>query len=94
MMLFIFVTFYTTMVAAGYVIEILFGLTGLTPTERNAQVIEAHFAWNYTTYLNIAFLLLAAALVTRFVRTGGIPMLKMMKAAPRDAGGTAHEHNG
>jgi uncharacterized membrane protein YraQ (UPF0718 family) len=90
MMLFIFVTFYATMVAAGYVIEILFGLTGLTPTERNAHVIEAHFSWNYTTYLNIAFLVLAAALVTRFVRTGGIPMLKMMKEAPEEAAGGHH----
>ncbi len=92
MMLFIFVTFYATMVAAGYVIEILFSVTGLTPTERNAQVIEAHFSWNYTTYLNIAFLVLAAALVSRFVRTGGIPMLKMMKEAPEGAGGD-HRHD-
>ncbi|MGZ6973253.1 MAG: permease [Acidimicrobiia bacterium] len=94
MMLFIFVTFYVTMVAAGYVIEILFGLTGLTPTERDAQVIEAHFSWNYTTYLNIAFLVLAAALVTRFVRSGGVPMLKMMKESPGGAGGSSHHHDG
>jgi uncharacterized protein len=82
---FIFVTFYAAMVAAGYFVEILFGVTGLTPTERDAQVIEAHFAWNYTTFLNLAFLALAAALVTRFVRTGGVPMLKMMKEPPEDA---------
>ncbi len=92
MTLFIFATFYATMVAAGYFIEILFGATGLTPTERNAQVIEAHFSWNYTTYLNLAFLLVAAALVTRFVRTGGIPMLKMMKASPEGTGGGHHQH--
>jgi uncharacterized protein len=91
MTLFIFATFYATMVAAGYVIEILFGVTGLTPTERNVDVIEAHFSWNYTTYLNIAFLILAAALVVRFVRSGGVPMLKMMKQ-PLDAqGGPGHD---
>ena len=34
--------------------------------------------WNYTTVLNIIFLGLAAVLVWRFVRTGGLPMLRMM----------------
>ena len=29
-------------------------------------------SWNYTTWLNIVFLLLAAVLVLRFFRTGGI----------------------
>jgi hypothetical protein len=46
--------------------------------------------WNYTTWLNIVFLLLAMLLVIRFVRTGGIPMLRMMGGAP-DAG---HDHGG
>jgi hypothetical protein len=34
--------------------------------------------WNYTSILNIIFLVLAAILVIRFLRTGGLPMLKMM----------------
>ena len=62
MALFITGTFYAAMVAAGYVIEIVFGVLGLIPTERNAKVVDASISWNYTTYLNIAFLLLAAAL--------------------------------
>ena len=70
MALFLFATFYATMVAAGYVIEILFGARA-DPTERNAKVLEAHISWNYTTFLNLAFLALAAVLVVRFVRTGG-----------------------
>jgi len=37
---------------------------------------------DYTTVLNIIFLILAAALCYRFARTGGIPMLKMMAAHP------------
>jgi hypothetical protein len=90
MMLFLFATFYVTMVAAGYAVEILFGVTGLTPTDRNAQVIEAHFSWNYTTYLNLAFLVLAAALVVRFVRSGGVAMLRMMNDSPEPAGGGHH----
>jgi len=40
--------------------------------------------WNYTTVLNIAFLLLAAflVLVVRFVRTNSLSMLKMMHGEP------------
>lgn len=75
-------TFYLAMVGAGYLVEILFGATGLIPTERNAMVMEEHIGWNYTTWLNIAFLALAALLVIRFIRTGGIPMLRMMGGSP------------
>jgi len=39
-------------------------------------------SWDYTTWLNIIFLLLAAALIVRFVRTGGLAMLRMMGGAP------------
>src|SRR3954454_8368869 len=54
--LFITATFYVAMVLAGYAIELLFGVTGLIPDERDATVVmEAHFEWNYTTWLNIAF---------------------------------------
>jgi uncharacterized membrane protein YraQ (UPF0718 family) len=92
MALFITGTFYAAMVAAGYVIEIVFGLLGLVPTERNAKVVDDTISWNYTTYLNIAFLLLAAALVARFIRTGGAAMLRMMGGAPpaEIAPGEAH----
>ena len=70
MMLFLLGTFYVTMVAAGFVVEILFGALGLIPTgPRNAKVVEAHVTWNYTTVLNIVFLALAALLLWRFFRT-------------------------
>jgi uncharacterized membrane protein YraQ (UPF0718 family) len=75
---FLLVTFYVTMVAAGYAVEILFGAAGLVPSERNAKVVEASVTLNYTTVLNIIFLAFAALLVTRFVRTGGRDMLKHM----------------
>ena len=75
-------TFYASMVAAGYVIEILFGVTGLVPSQRQAKVMQAGITWNYTTWLNIAFLILAAALVLRFLRTGGLDMLRMMGGSP------------
>ncbi|GHF59716.1 membrane protein [Amycolatopsis bartoniae] len=80
--------FYVAMVAAGYVVELLFGVTGLTPKTRDAQVLEAGITWNYTTWLNLVFLLVAAALLFRFVRSGGVPMLKMMGGAPE----SGHHH--
>ena len=82
MMLFILGTFYATMVAAGYLVEILFGGLGLIPTERNAKVVEASIQWNYTTVLNIVFLILAVLLLVRFVCSGGMPMLRLMGGSP------------
>lgn len=80
MALFLLATFYATMVATGYAVEIIFGATGLIPTERNAKVIEASVTFNYTTVLNIIFLIFATLLVVRFFRTGGRQMLKDMNA--------------
>jgi uncharacterized membrane protein YraQ (UPF0718 family) len=85
-------TFYAAMVGAGYLVELLFGVAGLIPTQRSAKVMEAGISWNYTTWLNIAFLLLAAALIVRFVRTGGIPMLRMMGGSPEVSGDGEHGH--
>jgi uncharacterized membrane protein YraQ (UPF0718 family) len=90
MMLFILGTFYATMVAAGYLVELLFGGLGLIPNERDAKVVEASIQWNYTTVLNIIFLILAGALLVRFVSTGGLPMLRMMGGNPEEAGAHAH----
>jgi uncharacterized membrane protein YraQ (UPF0718 family) len=87
-------TFYVAMVAAGYAIELIFGVTGLIPAERSAKVMEAGISWNYTTWLNIAFLVLAAALLLRFISTGGVPMLKMMGGAPNEAPAGGHDHTG
>ena len=94
MMLFLLGTFYVTMVAAGFVVEILFGALNLTPTARNAKVVEAHVSWNYTTVLNIIFLALAALLLWRFFRTKGLAMLRMMNKpmAEEHDHGTAASH--
>jgi uncharacterized membrane protein YraQ (UPF0718 family) len=78
---FLFVTFYVTMVAAGLIVEFVFNGLGIQRTDRNARVLEASIAWNYTTILNIVFLSLAAALVWRYFRYGGgWSMLRMMDA--------------
>jgi uncharacterized membrane protein YraQ (UPF0718 family) len=75
---FLFVTFYAAMAGAALLVDLLFAALGLIPRQRNALVVEAAIAWNYTTWLNIVFLALAAYLVWRFVRTGGVAMLRMM----------------
>ena len=78
---FLLVTFYATMVGAGLIVEFLFQALGITPISRNAKVIEASITWNYTTYLNIVFLSLAAVLLWRYFRYGGgWKMLTMMNA--------------
>ncbi|HEX6557579.1 MAG TPA: permease [Ktedonobacteraceae bacterium] len=75
---YILVTFYVTMAAAGYIVEFLFEALGIIPSNRNIAAVTEGVQWNYTSILNIIFLVLAAILVIRFIRTGGIPMLRMM----------------
>jgi len=38
---------------------------------RDAKMITTAIQWNYTTFVNIIFLVLTAILVIRFMRTGG-----------------------
>ena len=91
MMLFLAGTFYVTMVAAGFLVEVIFGVLGLVPTERSSQVVESHISLNYTSVLNVVFLALAGVLLWRFFRTGGREMLAMMSGAPGEMAG--HEES-
>jgi uncharacterized membrane protein YraQ (UPF0718 family) len=84
---FLLVTFYVAMVLAGYAVEIVFGVLGLVPTERDARVVEASIQLNYTSVLNVVFLVLALALVVRALRTGVVPMLRMMNVPIPEANG-------
>jgi hypothetical protein len=88
MMLFVLATFYAAMVAAGYAVEVIFGAAGLVPSTRNAKVLSPTISWNYTTYLNIVFIVVAVVLLWRFFRTGGAMMLKMMGGSPEPAMGS------
>nr|HET6904110.1 permease [Ktedonobacteraceae bacterium] len=75
---YILLTFYVTMAAAGYIVEFLFQLLGIIPQNRNVVAVTEGIQWNYTTVLNIIFMVIATVLVIRFIRTGGLPMLRMM----------------
>ncbi len=94
MALFLFGTFYVASVVAGYVVEAGFGLLRLIPESHHAQVTMASVSWNYTTLLNIVFLVLAAVLVIRFIRTGGTEMLAMMNGGPDDMADHDGHHDG
>jgi len=91
---FLLATFYTTMVAAGLAVEVLFKGLGIERHARDAKVEMASVSWNYTTYLNIVFLLVAAALVWRYFRRGGgWEMLRLMnEPAGEDHHAHAHAH--
>ena len=56
------VWFWAVMSTAGLITELLFDAAGLIPTNRTQTVVETSFRWNYTTFLNIAFLALAGYL--------------------------------
>ncbi len=84
MMLYIFGTFYLTMALAGYIIEIIFQYLHLVPLTRNVLVMEQGISFNYTSVLNVVFILVTVILVIRFLRTGGPAMLKEMGNNPEE----------
>jgi uncharacterized membrane protein YraQ (UPF0718 family) len=87
MTFFLLGTFFAAMAAAGYVIELVFGGLGLVPDRASATIPSGGVSWDYTTWLNIVFLILAAALLVRFARTGGGAMLRMMGGGPEPGTG-------
>jgi uncharacterized membrane protein YraQ (UPF0718 family)/YHS domain-containing protein len=54
--------FWTVMSAAGLAVEYLFRAAAIEPSKRPAVVAPTEFRWNYTTYLDIVFLLVLAGL--------------------------------
>jgi uncharacterized protein len=54
--------FWAVMSVAGLAVEQLFDGVGLIPATRPHDIVETAFHWNYTTFLNLVFLALAAYL--------------------------------
>jgi uncharacterized membrane protein YraQ (UPF0718 family) len=75
---FLLATMYSAMAISAIVIEFLFQALHLIPEQHKARIVETSITWNYTTILNIIFLAIGAVLVWRFVKTGGLDMLKHM----------------
>src|ERR1700687_4714009 len=87
MSLYLLAVSYIAMALAGFLIGLAFHLTGLTPAHHHVTVFETQPSWNYTTFLDIAFLVLMAVMAWRFVTTGGIEMLRAHARRPK-AGAT------
>jgi uncharacterized membrane protein YraQ (UPF0718 family) len=57
--LYITAVLFVSMVSAGIIVDLLFGAFGLIPTVRPPSTIaQASFQWNYTTWLDLAAILL------------------------------------
>jgi YHS domain-containing protein/uncharacterized membrane protein YraQ (UPF0718 family) len=82
-------TSYAAMVAAGFAVGGIFQLLGLVPTHHFITAFQTSPSWNYTTLLDIASLGLAAVMGWRFLRTGGVDMLRAMESAPASDSGHA-----
>ncbi len=58
----IFVVFYLVMATTGLIVGALFGVLHLVPQRHSLSPSADHFSWNYTTVLNIAFLVIGIVL--------------------------------
>jgi uncharacterized membrane protein YraQ (UPF0718 family)/YHS domain-containing protein len=56
-------TFWLVMSTAGLLTELIFRALGAIPHHRPRLISPEHFAWNYTTWLNLVFLVVLAGLI-------------------------------
>ncbi|MCU1596233.1 MAG: hypothetical protein JWO12_3625 [Frankiales bacterium] len=57
----LFLSFWAVMSGAGLLTDLLLRAVGIGFPKRRAEIAETHFAWNYTTILNLLFLVVGAA---------------------------------
>jgi YHS domain-containing protein len=93
--------FWAVMSVAGLITEVLFDAAGLIPHNRAHVVVETSFQWNYTTFLNIAFIGLAGYLYWLYRNRGrlgggaGFAIDPVCGMQVRTANAPAHlTHNG
>jgi uncharacterized protein len=82
MSLYLLAVSYAAMALAGFLVGGAFQLLGLAPTNHHVTVFETQPTWNYTTFLDLAFLVLMAVMAWRFVTTGGLEMLRAHARRP------------
>src|ERR1700694_844885 len=78
MSLYLLAVSYVAMALAGFLIGGAFQLLGLAPTNHHVTIFETQPTWNYTSLLDIGFLVLMALMAWRFFTTGGVEMLRSM----------------
>jgi len=86
---------FATMVIAALAVDGIFGAVGLVPPHRPSidSISSRGISWNYTTFLNIIFLLIAAALIGLTVRRGARDPVCGM-TVDRDAGKPTSTYRG
>ena len=96
MALYLLVVSYAAMALAGLAIGLLFQGLGFVPAHHPVTSLVAGPTLNYTSVLNVIFLLIIAVLGWRFLRTGGLEMLRMMEqpaTMPDDPAAHQHHHH-
>jgi uncharacterized membrane protein YraQ (UPF0718 family) len=89
--LYLLLVSYVAMALAGLLIGLLFKLLGIVPAHRAVIALQTGPTLNYTSVLNVIFLGVMALLGWRFLRTGGLEMLRMM-GMPADQH-ASHDHS-
>ncbi|HEX9096021.1 MAG TPA: permease [Candidatus Dormibacteraeota bacterium] len=96
MALYLLLVSYVAMALAGLAIGLVFQGLGFVPAHHPVTSLVAGPTLNYTSVLNVIFLLVLAVLGWRFLRTGGLEMLRMMEkpaVMPDDAAAHQHHHH-
>jgi len=95
MSLYLLLVSYVAMALAGFLIGLAFQLLGLAPAHRHVIAFESSPSLDYTTILNLILIALMALLGWRFLRTGGLEMLRMMEMPPATdvSAGESHHHH-
>ena len=96
MTLYLLFVSYAAMALAGLAIGLVFQGLGFVPSHHPVTALFAGPTLNYTSVLNVIFLLILAVLGWRFLRTGGLDMLRMMERPaimPDDSAAHQHQHH-
>ena len=92
MAIYLLVVSYAAMAVAGFGIGLAFKALGIVPVHHVVVALTTPPALNYTSVLNVIFLAVIALLGWRFLRTGGLEMLRMMDAPMQPE--LEHNHGG
>ncbi|HEV2644855.1 MAG TPA: permease [Acidobacteriaceae bacterium] len=76
--------FYVAMAGAALAVEGIFSALHLIPAHHPLMLMQESIRWNYTSVLNIFFLIVSALTMVRFLKTGGPAMLREMGNGPAD----------
>jgi hypothetical protein len=72
----------------------VFDALRIAPAHNPVTIFQTAPSWNYTTYLNLGALAVAAFLGWRFFHAGGVAMLTAMENAPGPEHEMVHDHHG